>query len=181
MTTLAMALLWGGIARADVVPPPPTSCLDGSLGKTCHGGPYCAPVLCHDSSSCAGGKTCRPTALCIDQLDCFGRGGGPKVDRVVGSCELGALCGSGICQSVQVCASMVVPVDGAVPDRASSRDRAPTSDRLATARDRGAAGDASDPSNRRGCRCTLSGDGEGLPWALLAVAVLLGWRRACDR
>ena len=95
--------LWAPVAAADAVPPPPTNCVEGSYGETCHGGPHCRPRACSDDGGCEPGESCQPLALCIDQIDCGGQGGPFFVDEVTGSCP-GGSCAEGTCQGTMVCA-----------------------------------------------------------------------------
>lgn len=89
--------LWLGpsIADADVVPPPPPSCPEGSEGAACHGGPFCSPKFCPDAGVCDGGDTCEQRQLCIGDFDCFMT----TTPAVYSVCP----CSEGTCQTVSVC------------------------------------------------------------------------------
>ena len=122
-TAIALGLLLScGVARADVVSPPPEDCADGSTGSTCHWGPHCVPLTCEDDSSCDGaGLTCRNVQLCIEEIDCGGGWGGHHyVDAAFGSCADGARCTRGTCQGIRVCAP------GGDPGDAGPTDSGPT-------------------------------------------------------
>src|SRR5688572_26829168 len=97
-----------GIARADVVGPEPESCPAGTIGRSCHGGPYCAPRGCAMDAECGEGAACVERTLCITRIGCAG--GLPpdadpadfEVDQVEGSCPDD--CG-GECRAERVCVS----------------------------------------------------------------------------
>lgn len=75
--SLALAgLLTVGSAAADVIGPPPTTCLDGSVGASDHGGPYCRPLRCSSDADCKDGRVCRKLALCVGTFS--GGGDRPK-------------------------------------------------------------------------------------------------------
>jgi uncharacterized protein (TIGR03382 family) len=56
-----LAAWWITVARADVVDEPPSDCPSGTVGRTGHQGPYCAPAPCDDA--CEG--TCEEVGLCL--------------------------------------------------------------------------------------------------------------------
>jgi len=107
VTMAALAVTLCSTARADVVGPDPTNCPAGSTPSACHGGPYCRPTLCADSSSCTNGTTCQEVRWCIGQISCAGRwpfdAARPQQDTVEGSCEGSATCSKGTCKTVKVC------------------------------------------------------------------------------
>jgi MYXO-CTERM domain-containing protein len=191
-----LAFLWGATARADVVPPPATNCPTGSVGATCHGGPYCAPKKCTDYASCASGLTCQPVKFCINKLNCTGGWGTSYADEVVGSCEGGAPCSKGTCQTVVVCLPPTTKDQGPIKDRPAVADR-PVTDRPAADRplvvDRPVAADRPTAADRQpgaeqpggtpgsgGCNCSVAEtSGGGLALAgLIAVVLMLGRRRS---
>jgi MYXO-CTERM domain-containing protein len=99
------ALLSPAGGRADVVAPPPTDCPAGSEGGSCHGGTFCSPVRCTDSTACPNGTSCQQANLCIAQFTCWGKGGpSTPMDDVKGSCATGS-CAAGTCQSISACVS----------------------------------------------------------------------------
>jgi uncharacterized membrane protein YgcG len=59
-------------ARADVAPPPPASCPQGSEPATCHAGPHCAPLVCVSDRDCRPGSVCRDVSVCLDSIVCAG-------------------------------------------------------------------------------------------------------------
>jgi hypothetical protein len=113
--TVLGALLAVTPARADVVPPPPEDCPDGSDGATCHWGGFCAARTCSEADPCEAGMTCRELALCIETVDCGGWGHHPT-DIVRASCEGGVGCRQGACQNVRVCSETTPPEDGGPGD-----------------------------------------------------------------
>lgn len=96
------ALLAAPPARADVVPEPPIDCLDGTVGETCHGGPYCAPATCATDADCDAGEVCKDTDLCTATIDCGGIDGPAPTTEVTASC--GEACPAGdTCSLLKVC------------------------------------------------------------------------------
>jgi len=152
--------LQAGRARADAVPPPPTDCVAGSQGESCHGGAYCTPpTACTTSADCTGGEVCQPTALCIGQMTCYGSFVGPEggpsndpVQTVEGLCTAGACSADGgaACTTMSVCVS---------PDGTSSSS-------------------GGDVVVQNGCSCEAVGvSGGSIGLAVLAFAVGLGLSR----
>lgn len=92
-----------GSAYADVVGPPPDSCINGGIPSTCHGGPFCALDSCTTDADCEGGKVCKETPLCTGTIDCGGGGGPSPTTQVAGSCDAG-------CQSGSACTKQLVCV-----------------------------------------------------------------------
>ena len=156
---VALTLL-PGAARADVVGPPPTTCLPGSLPSSCHGGPYCELLSCQVDTDCKDGMVCAPRPLCTTPINC-GSGWSPPdaaanlIPAVAGSCAGGIGCEAGAaCSTVRVC------VDGSASSSSASGGGSITFE--------------------KGCSCGLAGGREGsAAGALLGVAVaaLVRWRR----
>lgn len=108
----ATALLAAPPARADVVPEPPMDCLDGTVGETCHGGPYCAPDTCTTDAECDAGKVCKDRDLCTATIDCGGMGGPAPTTEVTASC--GEACPAGdTCSVLKVCVTASSGTGGA--------------------------------------------------------------------
>lgn len=106
---LALALVMAsGSARADVVPPAPSSCPPGARPETGHEGPHCAPDLC-DAKKCESGSTCETRQLCVEEISGPHRGGTARSRDVSSACVAGK-CARGSCESLAVC----------VPRRSSS-------------------------------------------------------------
>lgn len=102
ITLFTTALLTAPPARADVVPEPPMDCLDGTVGETCHGGPYCAPDTCTTDADCDAGEVCKDTDLCTATIDCGGIDGPAPTTEVTASC--GEACPAGdTCSLLKVC------------------------------------------------------------------------------
>jgi len=114
-----VALLTSSHAGADAVGPPPKECPDGTKGESCHGGPYCDPNECTDSSKCGAGQTCAPVQYCTKQINCAGGWGkGPYYHTdVKGLCGSDGKCSSGTCSTLMVCADET-------PERGCSCDAA---------------------------------------------------------
>ena len=103
ITLAAMAVATGGVARADVVMPPPKTCPEGATPSTCHGGPYCKPEVCSSTTGCPPGTACKSKELCIDQINCGGKVGPVYNDAVKDTCPGGVPCKVGTCKTVSVC------------------------------------------------------------------------------
>lgn len=177
-------------AAADVVPPEPTNCPPGTVGRTCHGGPYCGVETCSATAPCKGTLTCQTTQFCIVQINCAGGwGGGPYyVDSVKGSCAGGAACKEGVCKTVQTCLpppppdSKVPQLDSKTtqPDGKAMQPDGKQPDSTAQGADTRSGSDAATSQPSRGCKCELDHAGAGLaPIVLLlfAAALLLCRRR----
>lgn len=103
-TLVALLLLTGGEARADVIDDPPRDCPAGSYGNVCHGGPFCEPYDCQNDDDCGEGRTCQPVMACIGLIDCSGLdGGGSKLYTYEGMCERGACPGQSECLAGMLC------------------------------------------------------------------------------
>jgi hypothetical protein len=103
-------IAWIRPAHADVVSPPPTDCPAGSEGNTCHGGPYCRPLICATDADCSDGKVCKDTSLCVSTINCAGLlppDADPSqfdTDKVDVACPNGNECtGGATCKSLKVC------------------------------------------------------------------------------
>lgn len=99
------AAMFGAPARADAVGYPPEVCPAGSEGAASHCGEYCSPHRCTNDDDCGGDMTCEPLDLCIEVLQCMSNGGPFTAEAVRDTCEGGAACAAGTCQSARVCAS----------------------------------------------------------------------------
>jgi len=110
-----VALVGGvaGVARADVVMPPPASCPPGSQPQSSHAGPLCAPAAdCHADAECTGGTRCVAVQHCVESRQCGGwSSGNPNchVETVAGDCGAGGACASGTCRERHVCTAGATP------------------------------------------------------------------------
>jgi len=185
------ALLWlapGLGARADVVDRPPADCPQGSVGDTCHGGPFCRPMTCSMDSECVGDATCQDVMACIGSIDCTGGGGGtaadPPIPTITGPCKDGVCGADTTCQAIKQC---IGPVDPTTGGGGSSGGGSPTSGGTATSGTAStgggtasSTGDGTGGGSKGGCTgCAAhSGDGVGgSTLALLAIAGLVRRRR----
>ncbi|MCC6624519.1 MAG: hypothetical protein IT385_24945 [Deltaproteobacteria bacterium] len=104
-----VVLVLAPVARADVVPPPPDDCIEGTRPSTCHGGPHCRPELCPAGDTCTDGFTCQTKRVCTGELQCAGDWGGgeppPKTKVVLGECT--SSCTS--CEDLRLCLPAVAP------------------------------------------------------------------------
>jgi hypothetical protein len=116
--TAAMLLTLTAAARADVVPPPPTDCPDGTQPWSGHGGPLCVP---HDCGGEAGpcqddAGVCQSRSYCIEVVT-MSRSGAGTYNAVRGLCPTSGSCDAGTCQPVQVCAQPIPSIpDGGASD-----------------------------------------------------------------
>lgn len=99
--------LFASLASADAVPPPPSSCPDGSQGATCHGGPHCAPRKCNTDADCKTGEACEDHKLCNDEINCAGGwhppdAGPTHTPNITGNCDTSG-CAKAQCVSYKVC------------------------------------------------------------------------------
>jgi hypothetical protein len=92
------------LARADLVPPPPTDCPPGTRGATNHAGPHCLPVHCSDQRPCPKGETCALAALCLVERTYANMTGQRTTTVVQGLCRNGQ-CEQGTCRREPVCVS----------------------------------------------------------------------------
>ena len=157
VATLAVAT-----ARADAVPPPPDDCLEGTTGDTCHGGIFCRARGCTDGSQCDGGELCEDRELCVGQVDCAGGwdpDAGPSYTNTVeATCEGGAACAEGTCQTVKVCVPPTTASGGGTTSGGSS-------------------GGAQEVDQGCGCRLTAGPSAPSPWWILLGLPLLLSGRR----
>lgn len=103
----AAIFLFASLAFADAVPPPPSSCPEGSQGATCHGGPHCAPRKCSADADCKTGEACEDRKLCATEINCASGwqppDAGPRLTpNITGACKAGA-CATGQCGDYKVC------------------------------------------------------------------------------
>lgn len=115
-TLLLLLCLPAAIAHADAISPPPTTCVDGSMGVLCHGPPRCAPATCTTDVDCSAGHVCRPQPLCIETISCGGIT--TTMDpNVLGTCLTGHCAAGGTCMTQLVCVTSSSPIDDvATPD-----------------------------------------------------------------
>ncbi|MBL8606912.1 MAG: hypothetical protein JNL38_06310 [Myxococcales bacterium] len=116
-------------ARADDVPPPPTDCPPGSVGRTGHEGEACVATTCATDGECTGGKRCLEQALCVKvQTGVAGQFGRP-FSRSVASrvCEPGKTqCLDGAtCERAKRCVDPAKRADG--PSTAAAPTTGPSS------------------------------------------------------
>ena len=151
-TLAALLLLAPAGAAADVVQMPPSSCPDGSIARTGHVGPHCAPVSCTADADCPDGLQCRPAALCQEQVHGASRGGPITVWSVTAPCGEGDFCvGGATCKKQSYCMEPETPTP------------APTTTPPAST-------EASDePEGKPGC--SAAGGGVGLLGLLVAVSL----------
>ena len=145
------------VAYADDVPPPPSACPEGSLGRTNHGGPYCAPVVCKADADCQGGAACRDLALCIKEESYSGgrRPTDTPLSRsvAVGACDAKKACAGGAsCAVARYCAPAVAKD---APAQTPSNPLAP-----------------SEPRGARSCAVSPA-EGGSRWWCLLSLLLLL--------
>ena len=149
-TALVGILLASASVSADVVSPPPDECPVGSLGDTCHGGPYCRLSECTDDSRCDDGMTCQEVDLCVGGHHCYGRiGDGTTMQTSEGLCGDEGECERGDCETVRVCAPEPEP-------------EAEEEEESTTPATQGA-----------GCAIASSGSAAGLCFGLALMAVVL--------
>ncbi len=114
LKSLLLALAWVALlvppATADVVGPDAEDCVEGTSGRSCHGGPYCRPDRCLVSADCSGGETCQELGLCVGKVGCAGMldpGEDPadyERDDITGRCTPGETGACSTCQTIKVCA-----------------------------------------------------------------------------
>ena len=89
-TIVVLCCLGSGPVLADVVPPPPNDCMEGTRGGTGHGGAYCSPKACSADSECSGGEVCRDVPLCAAEIVGGGRRPpgtpAPKYHTILNTC-----------------------------------------------------------------------------------------------
>ena len=59
-------------ARADLVPPPPASCPEGSTASTSTADAYCRPYACTTSTDCSRDLSCQAVSACVTGFGCGG-------------------------------------------------------------------------------------------------------------
>lgn len=177
---LSFALSFASTAAADAVPPEPTDCPDGSIGATCHGGPFCRPDTCDTQADCDPGLVCADTQACISTVDCGGIGGPAPTDAYEGPCSAGGSCTEGTCQTTKLC----LPEGGttAVSSGATTSSNASSGAGASTSVAGGSSGEggSGEGSTRvdQGCGCEVVGGSSASAWWLLVGAAALPlWRR----
>jgi hypothetical protein len=101
------AVLLAGVspanARADLVPPRPRSCPQGSEPGTSHAGGFCGPGAC-TSGDCPLGTRCEKVKGCVTRLLGNSRGGPFSVEHVLGPCGKSDTCADGgACMTWSAC------------------------------------------------------------------------------
>ena len=175
---LALLLVLGlcSAARADVVEPPPTDCIAGSRGFTCHGGVGCEPVHCMLDSDCAAGERCELRSLCVGSFDCFWSGPQPIV---TGPCESEPCVAGSMCVNTRYCVRGSAPDSGPPPvDAATTPVDAATPIDAFVAVDSGSTGDAGDGRmlTLGGCGCGVAARGGHPGLLVVALVTLVAWR-----
>lgn len=156
--SLAIPLLAASPALADVVGPNAEGCVDGSVGDSCHGGPFCSLDICTTDADCDGGEVCKDTDLCTTTIDCGGMGGPFPVTEVTGHCDDECPSGS-TCTPQKVCVASSSGPGGTGGNGAGGNGTGGGNDVLVT-----------------GCACDLAGRNTalGAAGALLFAAGLAG-------
>lgn len=179
---VAFGLSLAGTAAADVVPPEPTDCPAGSIGATCHGGPFCRPDTCDTQADCDAGFICEDTQACISTIDCGGIGGPAPTDAFEGLCGGDGSCATGTCEARKLC----LPEGGATAVSSSATTSgAGAGASSSVAGGNGGNGGSSEGTTRvdQGCGCEVVGGDASSAWWLLAGALgaLPLWRRRRGR
>ena len=177
------AALTTGVARADVLVPPPKDCPPGTFASSCHGPGLCFPLVCQTDAHCGAGKACLPYQLCIKKVNCGG-GYSPKyIDTAHFACPGGASCKSGTCTKVKVCLPRP-PTPDAQPPKPDSKPAVdakkpkvdvnkPAADSQQPG-DSAVGGDSGGDAPERGCSCSTASPAAG---PLACTLILLLWRR----
>lgn len=166
-------------ARADAVSEPP-SCPEGSSPNGCHGGEYCDPDVCIESSACSEGKVCKEIQGCLDTVSCSGgwsdTGSGSSEDNLLGLCGEGGTCAKGSCRAIKLCVA-----ETAATSTGDTAGTSAGSDSDASAGSgSGSESDGTTPKKELGCGSCRAGD-DSAP-ALLGLGVLgLAIRRSRRR
>lgn len=195
LASMLVAIACSAVARADVVPPPPSDCPDGSTGQSSHIGPYCSPLLCDNDQQCLDGTTCRTLKLCIEVIlvEDWWSDVTISIETVVASCENDVPCPRGECLSLQVCATEDSPgTDGSgntssthgTNSSANTGGGGSTGGSQGTDSSKspdgpnGSAGQDAAKGTTRGCSCA-AGTARTHGWLmfLIGAASLLGLRR----
>ncbi|MEQ9320971.1 MAG: MYXO-CTERM sorting domain-containing protein [Polyangiaceae bacterium] len=173
-TFVFLSLSFASTAAADAVPPEPTDCPAGSIGSTCHGGPFCRPDTCDTANDCDAGFICEDTQACISTIDCGGIGGPAPTDAYEGPCGSGDSCTDGTCQPIKIC----LPEGGAtaVSSGATTSSGAGASSSTGGSGGEGGNGEGTTRVDQ-GCGCEVVGARSSGPWWLLFGAALPLWRR----
>jgi hypothetical protein len=152
-------------AGADVIGPPPTDCVPGTLPRSSHGAAYCVPWTCVTGAGCPAGVACRSQPFCV-----VGSGTSPAVQ---GYCDANGHCATGTCEAFQVCIAGASGVGGASAAGGSS-GRGQAGAQTAGSAGKGAADPGDEWLSGRACTCrtpAANASGGGL---ILALAVGLG-------
>jgi hypothetical protein len=147
-------------AAADVLGPPRTDCVPGTIVRQTHGMGYCEPNSCTTAAECAPPATCLPQGLCVI-----------AVQTVEGNCDANGRCASGTCQTLRVCIAGSGGAGGS-----GGRGGA----RPAGAAGTGAA-DTEEWLSGRACTCRTPARDPSRGGLVLALVVCLGSLRRCRR
>jgi hypothetical protein len=179
------------VARADIVPLPPTDCAPGFTGSTCHAGAYCRPATCPSTGACAAGSTCRDIVVCIRSFDCGGmRPYGidatyPLADGYSSECPSSGTCSNGKpCSSLRVCMPTSATTTQTATQTTSITATATTTTTVTTDTTTATATLATDTNTdtkpglvkSSGCSCSLSRGGLSVAWLLLVLSGVLALR-----
>jgi MYXO-CTERM domain-containing protein len=203
LSSFVVALTFAGVARADVVAPPPPSCPDGSIGQSSHSGPYCWLAPCTNDEMCASyhsrdntPRVCRPTAVCVRSKELWRKGGGKsEVPEAIGSCDGAAKCDpSAKCERATRCVpaarastssgsgnpsatppTPTPPADAAPADAAPTATAAPPPTATGHPPDRPAGSDPSpSPAPQSSCFCSAPAPSGSGSLALSVAALAAG-------
>jgi MYXO-CTERM domain-containing protein len=101
-----LVMAWVALATptlADVVGPPPTNCIPGTIGEASHAGPYCQIETCEDDGGCAAGLECHAQGFCIEDIRGASFGGPFTVPHAVALCSPDEPCARGECRPFSIC------------------------------------------------------------------------------
>ena len=165
MNKVLVGVVWSVVASAiargaaaDVLGPPRTDCVSGTIARQTHGSGYCAPYGCSTGAECAPPATCRSQAFC--QV---------STQAVEGYCDANGRCTSGTCQTFQVCIAGSGGAGGA----------GGSGGHVAGSAGRGGA-DMEEWLTGRACTCRTPARNPSRGDLILALVVSLGSLRRCS-
>ena len=99
-------ILPGGLAFADMIPPPPPDmgCATGAYPASSHDAEYCYPSTCEKTDDCKKGQVCQPQGICIIVTTHMSRNTQFYSRKEAGAaCSAKAACAAGACEVVKRC------------------------------------------------------------------------------